>query len=82
MGEPNDLSKRKAITDTLPLIFEAIDTNGDGSIESPEFATYFASFGIVDTQFADAVFRAMDANSDGSLSKEGLLIYFTVWFCK
>ena len=60
-----------AITSSLPLIFDAIDTNSDGAIEATEFAAYFTSFGINDTAFANLVFKAMDSNNDCVLSKRG-----------
>jgi hypothetical protein len=34
-----------SITATLPLIFDAIDTNNDEAIELGEFQAYFASLG-------------------------------------
>lgn len=63
------------ITSSLPLIFEAIDTNGDDAIAADEFATYFSSFGLTDTAFAFQVFKAMDTNNDGELSKRGIHLY-------
>jgi Ca2+-binding EF-hand superfamily protein len=63
------------ITSSLPLIFEAIDTNGDDAIAADEFATYFSSFGLTDTAFAFQVFKAMDTNNDGELSKKGVHLY-------
>ena len=40
-----DVFKRMSITATLPLIFDAIDTNNDEAIELEEFQAYFASLG-------------------------------------
>ena len=42
-GDRDDPVKRKAILDTLPFIFQAIDTNNEGSIASDEFQVYFES---------------------------------------
>ncbi len=67
-----DANKRKSIEATLPLIFDAIDTNNDGGIGSDEFANYFGSFGL-DKAVAQQTFNAMDANGDGELSREGLI---------
>ncbi len=63
--------KRKAILDTLPLIFQAVDTNGDGQIESAEFHTYFESFGLSDQKFSYEIFRELDTNHDLALSQQG-----------
>ena len=52
------------------MIFDAIDTNGNGGIEVGEFANYFTSFGLNDPAMAKQVFDAMDSNHDQSLSKE------------
>ena len=53
------------------MIFDAIDTNGDGQIASEEFQVYFESFGITDHKFAIEIFREMDSNHDLMLSKQG-----------
>jgi len=66
----SDASKRASIEATLPLIFDAIDTNADGGIAAEEFAQYFTSLGVNDAAFARSVFEAMDANHDGSLSRD------------
>lgn len=63
--------KRKAIFDTLPLIFDAIDTNADGQIEIEEFKAYFESFGIIDHKYSIEIFKELDANHDLMLSKQG-----------
>ncbi len=54
------------------LIFEAIDTNGDGSIEANELFDYYSSFGVKDRKFSDEIFNTIDSNHDGSLSQEGI----------
>jgi len=69
-GDRDDPVKRKAIFDTLPLIFDAIDTNSDGDIASEEFQAYFASFGLKDPKFAIEIFKEMDTNHDLALSKQ------------
>jgi hypothetical protein len=66
-----DESKRASINATLPIIFDAIDSNQDDGVSAEEFGNYFASMGVNDAKFASEVFAAMDANNDGSLSKEG-----------
>ena len=71
-----DAAKRASIEATLPLIFDAIDTNADGSIAVDEFTGYFRSLGVNDSSFASLVFQAMDVNRDGSLSREGDNFYF------
>jgi Ca2+-binding EF-hand superfamily protein len=66
-----DATKRTAIEATLPLIFDAVDSNLDNAIAADEFAAYFASLGINDSAFATQVFKSMDSNNDGVLSKDG-----------
>ena len=73
-GDRDDPVKRKAILDTLPLIFQAIDTNNDGSIAKEEFQVYFESFGLEDTKFAIEIFKDLDTNHDLSLSQEGIVV--------
>ncbi len=70
-----DAEKRQAIEATLPLIFDAIDTNRDGGIASEEFFLFFKSLGVNDSNFASLVFQAMDSNKDGSLSRDGSQSY-------
>ena len=70
-GDRDDPVKRKAILDTLPLIFQSIDTNNDGSIASDEFQVYFESFGLHDTKFAIEIFKDLDTNHDMALSQQG-----------
>ena len=64
--------KRQKIETIILLIFEAIDTNGDGSIEANELFDYFSSFGVKDRKFSDEVFNTIDTDHDGSLSQEGI----------
>ena len=61
--------------DTLPLIFQAIDTNNDGAIASDEFQVYFQSFGIDHPKFSQNIFKELDTNHDRALSQEGLISY-------
>lgn len=72
-GGRDDHTKQKAISETLPLIFNAIDTNSDGMIESAEFQLFFESLGIVDKRFTIDVFKEMDTNHDLYLSQQGFL---------
>ena len=71
-GGRDDHTKQKAISELLPLIFNAIDTNKDGLIESSEFQMFFESLGVNDTKLAINVFRELDSNHDCYLSQEGL----------
>ena len=73
-GDRDDPVKRKAILDTLPLIFQAIDTNNDGSIANEEFQVYFQSFGLDDEKFTTEIFKILDTNHDLSLSQEGIVV--------
>ena len=72
-GAISDENKRKAISSTLPIIFDAIDANRDGGIELHEFKNYFLSFGLDDDAFTKMVFQNIDIDGDGDLSKEGRL---------
>jgi hypothetical protein len=42
-----DEKKRESIEATLPIIFDAIDTNKDGKLLFDEFSNYFSSLGII-----------------------------------
>lgn len=75
-GGRDDHTKQKAISETLPLIFNAIDTNSDGMIESAEFQLFFESLGIVDKRFMIDVFKEMDTNHDLYLSQQGMFSLF------
>jgi hypothetical protein len=46
----NNEKKRLAITETLPLIFDAIDYNRDDGVSVDEFSVFFKSLGIHDTK--------------------------------
>jgi len=65
-----DESKRAAINATLPIVFEAVDSNHDDGVQPSEFFNYFKSLGVNDEEFSKKVFAAMDSNNDGELSKE------------
>jgi hypothetical protein len=69
----SDETKKAALKGALPLIYDAVDSNKDGSISKEEFSNYFKSLNINDTQAAFDAFKAMDVNNDDSLSKEGKL---------
>ena len=81
-GGEDDPVKRKAILDTLPLIFQAIDTNGDGQIASDEFAVYFQSFGLDDTKFSNEIFKELDQNHDLFLSQQGFPSNINIFYLK
>ncbi len=68
-----DESKHGTLHDTLPLIFDAIDSDQSGEISKEEFLKYFKSLNINDTQAAYDAFSAMDTSGDDTLSKEGIL---------
>ena len=53
------------------MIFDAIDTNGDGGIEVAEFTAYFTSLSVTD---------AAIANHDGSLSREEFAAFGNEFF--
>lgn len=76
----NDESKRKTISDTLPVIFDAIDANRDGGIETHEFKNYFLSFGLNDDDFTLMVFKNIDVDGDGDLSKDEFTQFGTQFF--
>lgn len=67
----SDESKKKTLGETLPLIFDSIDSDKSGSVSLAEFTNYFKSLNINDEKIAHEVFTAMDTNSDKSISKEG-----------
>ena len=67
--ELSDESKRLAITNALPTIFDSIDSNKDDSVSKVEFGNYFKSLNINDEKVIDQVFNSMDANADGTLNK-------------
>ena len=75
-----DESKRAAINATLPIVFEAVDSNHDDGVQPSEFFNYFKSLGVNDEEFSKKVFAAMDSNNDGELSKEGNLNYFNNYY--
>ena len=66
-----DARKRESIEATLPLIFDAIDTNNDGRLTYEEFSAYYSSLGINDTKIAKEVFTEMDTNGDCEISRQG-----------
>lgn len=65
-----DETKRATIRETLPLIFDAIDSDRDENVSRIEFANYFKSLNIKDQGIADQVFNAMVKN---------LYFYFMVY---
>lgn len=73
-GGRDDHTKQKAIGELLPLIFNCIDTNKDGLIESSEFQMFWESLGVNDMKLAISVFKELDANHDLYLSQQGKVI--------
>lgn len=49
-------------------VFEAFDTDRDGTLTADELKTAFASFGLKDDQLVSKVFRSLDVDNDGYLS--------------
>src|SRR6185437_2180558 len=52
----------------LDQVFQAMDTNGDGSVSQSEMETYLEQQGATQGQ-ADAMFASLDQNSSGSVSE-------------
>ena len=64
----NDLKKKETIQSTLPLIFDAIDTNKDHEIGLDEFTAYFQSLGINDSKATSEIFSTMDMDDNGVIT--------------
>lgn len=75
-----DEQKKKSLENTIPLIFEAIDTDHDDAVSKVEFANYFKSLNINDQKTADEVFASMDIDKDGSLSKTEFTAFGKAFF--
>jgi len=77
----SDTKKKQTIELTLPLIFDAIDSNKDHEIGLEEFTAYFQSLGINDSKgksfifFFIFLFRVQNKQ----LIKKRLVIYFQPW---
>lgn len=71
----SDEGKKKTLGETLPLIFDSIDSDKSGSVSLAEFTNYFKSLNITDEKIAHEVFTAMDTNSDKSISKEEFITF-------
>jgi len=68
--------RRKNSETVAPVMFHAIDADGDGLIQSAEFRNFFALFKSNDSD-SDATFKIIDTNSDGVLSKDEFCGAFT-----
>ncbi len=64
-------NKRAQLKSTISLIFDAIDTDKSGEISRDEFANYFKSINVDDSQVIHSAFVAMDSSGDDAINKEG-----------
>ena len=60
--------RRTALADEL---FDVIDTNGDGKIDSREMQAHLLSTGY-STRTVDGIFNALDMDDDGTISRDEL----------
>jgi len=75
------LSGMKKICDGVtPIMFQAVDADGDGKIQPAEFRHFFALFKCNDSG-ADRSFGTIDADGDGVLSGEEFRVAFTDFLC-
>ena len=59
----------KLYTDMYNCLFDGLDSNGDGYIDSSEWVK-FMKYMNLDPKEADAAFKAIDKNGDGLLSRD------------
>merc|ERR1712216_175104 len=67
------------IVDQPSAIFDTLDVNGDGSLNSMELCTRLGDFGFTDDE-VEAIFIGIDVDGDGSITKEEFLKGFAK-FC-
>jgi Ca2+-binding EF-hand superfamily protein len=64
----NSGSIEQVIAQAADLVFECVDTSGDGEIGADEFSTWLCAHGATDAIAAEA-FPKLDFNGDGRISK-------------
>jgi len=71
----------KEVCDTTnPILFQAVDTNGDGFIQLHEFANYYKIF-CLDDSAAQRSFDLIDTDGDGVLSYDEFNSALIEFFC-
>jgi len=80
LTEIGEQGRKKISETTAPLMFKAVDADGDGLIQLQEYRNYYKLLKNKD-EAADESFKTIDLNHDGCISLEeynqGFLDFFT-----
>ena len=69
----DDPECKKNLSDLIRNLFDMMDVNEDGFLQSDEYRRGFENLGVAESEFTKPAFEAIDVNHDGVISPDEII---------